>query len=198
LKQWLKHTDTELFLWLNGDGGHTIDMVMWYASKTWPWIPLFAFLLYLIYKKYGGGQFVAALICIVLAVTLSDRISVELFKEVVRRYRPSRLAELQGLIHFVKDENGNNYIGGMYGFVSSHAANCAASLVFFVALMRPIKMWLIVLLAAWYCLVAYSRIYLGVHFPADVVGGFMLGSVCGAFAAWLFFFISKQMKLHHT
>ncbi len=173
----MNQLDTDLFLFLNGDLGSVVDQLMWFASKTWPWIPVYAILIYTIYKRFSLKLFLLAVVGIALCVFLSDRISFEFLKNTVMRLRPSRVPELQGMIHHVKDANGNFYIGGMYGFVSSHAANYAAIITFYLLIMRPVKRWLVALLIAWCLLISYSRIYLGVHYPGDILGGYVLGIV---------------------
>lgn len=109
---------------------------------------------------------------------MADRISVEAFKEVFQRYRPSHNLEIKSLVHSVEKSQGNPYLGGMYGFVSSHAANFFAIATFLIAVFRRFsKKWY--WLFAWAAIIAYSRIYLGVHYPADVFVGGLLGFTIG-------------------
>lgn len=126
-----------------------------------------------------------------LVVCLTDRTSSGIIKEWVQRLRPSREPDLQGLIHFVKDENGNNYIGGMYGFVSSHAANYSGVVSLFLMLMWPLKRIYVALLVFWVVLISFSRIYLGVHYPADLVGGWIVGII----SALIVYFLLRRSVL---
>lgn len=84
------------------------------------------------------------------------------------RYRPSHNFDLQGLVHLV-----NGYSGGLFGFVSSHAANSFGIAIFTALFLKNKWYWIFILL--WAVLVSYSRIYLGVHYPADIIGGMVLG-----------------------
>lgn len=189
----MNQLDTDLFLFLNGDLGSAVDQLMWYVSKTWPWIPVYAILIYTIYKRLSLKLFLLAVVGIALCVFLSDRISFEFLKNTVMRLRPSREPGLQGMIHHVKDANGNFYIGGMYGFVSSHAANYAAIITFYLLIMRPVKRWLVALLIAWCLLISYSRIYLGVHYPGDIVGGYVLGILVAFLVYGLYKFMARRI-----
>jgi undecaprenyl-diphosphatase len=118
------------------------------------------------------------LLGVAVVVTLGDRISVELFKEVFQRYRPSRNLEMYDLVHVV-----NEYRGGKYGFVSSHATNFFGTATFlFMVFRKPYPKWapFVFLFSG---LVAYTRIYLGVHYPADIVCGAIIGALIG----WIIF-----------
>lgn len=100
------------------------------------------------------------------------------FKPMVARLRPSHQPELASLVHVVTSPDGGLYRGGLYGFYSSHAANLAAAITMFIVLARPKKSIAAFLLAVVF-LVGYSRIYLGVHYPSDILMGFMVGSASG-------------------
>lgn len=162
---------------------------MWYVSWTATWIPLFIFFVYYAYRKGGikfmGVLLLSAAICIVLA----DVISVHGFKENFERYRPTHNLKIGPLVKTVIKPNGEEYRGGQYGFLSSHAANFGAvSFLLFLHFRRYSKWWY--LLFAWLGLIAYSRIYLGVHYPSDIVAGALLGVTIGYFIyrvsqAWL-------------
>ena len=113
---------------------------------------------------------------IAVIIALSDGISSGIIKDSVKRYRPSHNNEISNQIHVYTEANGNEYRGGQYGFVSSHAANCfAVALFVFLLLKRKSKQWGWLFL--WASIVAYSRIYLGVHYPADVLGGAFVGVI---------------------
>ena len=182
--EWLEQIDRDLFLWLNALHAHWLDYPMVLISEKRFWIPLYLFLSYLLYKHYGWKATLWALLGAALVITAADRISVECFKEVFLRYRPSWNTELADQIHLV-----DSYRGGKYGFVSSHAANHFAIGTYLFLLLRKFYPKGAYLLLVWAVLVAYSRIYLGVHYPADVAVGGLVGAAIG----WLIYLLFKRL-----
>ncbi len=169
--------DRELFLALNGAHNAFLDFVMWWASDKFIWIPVYAVLLYLLWRRYKGKIWVVVLFTAFL-VFLSDQVSVHLFKDVFQRLRPCHEPSLAGMVHIVNDK-----CGGQYGFYSSHASNIFAIAVFFLYLVKE-KSWKYYLpVLLWALLIAYSRIYLGVHYPGDVAAGALMGSLLGFLVA---------------
>ena len=161
--------DRSLFLFLNGLHASWLDPLMGWISGTWTWLPLYGVLLFLVWKEGGWRRLVAYLVCVGLVVLLADRISVVAFKDVVQRLRPSHDPLLAGSVYLP-----TGYRGGLYGFVSSHAAN-----VWGVALLSLLWLrrgWVTWLLCLWAMLVCYSRIYLGLHYPGDLLCGGLLGA----------------------
>lgn len=171
----LNQLDTDLFLALNGVHNDLLDFVMWWTSDKYIWIPLYALFFYLLWKKYRQKIWIV-MVFAALLIFLSDQISVHLFKDVFQRLRPCHEPALAGLVHTV-----NGKCGGEFGFYSSHASNTFAIAVFILALLRNKLLILPVLL--WALLIAYSRIYLGVHYPGDVFAGAMAGVLLGYFLA---------------
>lgn len=181
----LNDLDTKLFLFLNGLHSEAFDNIMvWISGKT-TWWPFYLLLLF-----YLGWtrrwQLVVIVLSISLAVTLADQTSVQLFKEVFERLRPCKEPALQDLVHLV-----NGKCGGMYGFVSSHAANTFAVAMLLLLIVR--KGWFTALMLIWATVVGYSRIYLGVHYPGDVLGGALLGVLCGLLVYLLFAWTIKKL-----
>jgi undecaprenyl-diphosphatase len=167
----LETIDKALFLVLNGAHADWLDPVMWFFSKKAVWIPFYLFLLILFITQYGWRQTIVWILpAAALLIALSDQSSVHLFKRVFERYRPCHNLEIQAYVHLV-----NNYCGGKFGFVSSHASNTFA-LAFFVTRLSKWKSLSIVIFI-WAIVVSYSRIYLGVHYPADILGGALLGTI---------------------
>ncbi|MCF8235951.1 MAG: phosphatase PAP2 family protein [Bacteroidales bacterium] len=165
--------DKELFLYLNGLHKPFLNQLMFYISEKWIWVPLYAFFVYLMWTRYRK-HFWITLIGAAVLVTLSDQIHLHLFKNAFERLRPTYDPAIQHMVHTV-----NNYRGGQYGFVSGHATNSFAVATFVSVLLAGKYKWLTPLVLFWAALVSYSRIYLGVHFPGDILGGMLLGSFLG-------------------
>ncbi|MFK7755626.1 MAG: phosphatase PAP2 family protein [Flavobacteriales bacterium] len=181
----LDKIDRSIFLALNGMNAEWLDPIMWYISQPLCSLPVYLIFIYLAYKKYGRNGVLWLLLGIGLVVLLADNIHREAFKNVFERLRPSRNPELEGLVHLVtKPHDGKLYTGGRFGFISGHASNFAGIAVFCSLFLRP-KRLAIILFLAWATLICYSRIYLGVHYPGDILGGIMLGTVIGFFSHFL-------------
>ncbi len=174
----LNQIDTQLFLFLNGFHTDTFDKIMVWISGKVTWWPFYLLLLaYLAWKR--RLQIFPIILFITFCITLTDQASVHLFKEVFERLRPCREPALEGMVHMV-----NGKCGGLYGFVSSHAANSFGVAILLLLIIR--KHWFAAVMLFWAALVSYSRIYLGVHYPGDILGGAMLGMLCGYLVYLLF------------
>ncbi len=169
--------DSDILLWINGHYEGWLDEVMWTvsAAKTWAW--LYVALVILLVKKFHNWKLVLLiLVGFGIAVGLSDYLCSGILKPLVCRLRPTHEPALDPL-HLVR-----GYTGGLYGFCSSHAANTMAVALLFSLLYKDARAT--VSLMAWVALNCYSRMYLGVHYPSDIIAGLLIGSLW-ALLVWL-------------
>lgn len=166
----LIHIDQQWLIAINHWYAPWADQVMWLISGKLTWLPLYALLIGLLFWRFGWKRALVMLAAFGVAVGLSDYISSGIIKHWVCRPRPTHEPALEGLLHIV-----NDYRGGAYGFVSSHAANTVSCALLFSLIWRNWKATLP--LMVWVALNCYSRMYLGVHYPGDIIGGLMVGSL---------------------
>ena len=169
--------DSDILLWINGHYAEWADMLMWGVSRASTWWLLYVLLLGLIIWRYRSWKAVLLIIAgFAVAVGLSDFICSGVLKPLVCRYRPTHEPALDP-VHLV-----NGYIGGRYGFCSSHAANTMACATLFCLLFR--HKIATALLMLWVALNCYSRMYLGVHYPTDIIAGLAVGALMAVLVYW--------------
>ena len=176
----LLQKDIELLIYLNNIGTVQWDGFWLVITNKFSAIPLYLLLLYFTYKQYGIKKTFIAILFIALLITISDQSS-NLFKFGIKRLRPCYNENISHLIRLVKEN-----CGGRYSFFSAHASNAMAIAIFFsLSLIKELKI-IVPFLLIWAFLVAYSRVYIGVHFPLDVVAGMLLGIFYGFLVYKLF------------
>lgn len=165
--------DSDLFLFLNGLHTDWLDKVMIAITQMWVWAPLYLLLIYWTVKQYGKRCWWIFL-TIGIVVLCSDQLSAHVCKPLFQRLRPCYNPNFQDLIHLPK-----GMAGGRYGFVSSHAANTFAVAAFLTAALHKNYKWIGIVLYIWAFISSYSRIYLGFHYPGDILCGALLGILIG-------------------
>ena len=179
--EFLDKLDKSIFLFLNGIHSPFWDNAMYWISGDTSWLFLYIILLIALAIKYRW-RMIFVVLAVALVITASDQFSVHFFKEILMRLRPCHDPEISGLVHIV-----NDHCGGKFGFVSSHAANTFALAMLTSGLFKnKYFTWFIF---AWATIVSYSRIYLGVHYPGDIIGGALLG----IFLGWVVFLLYQYL-----
>lgn len=166
----IKYAEYEWFLWLNSFHSPFWDTVMFWVTYRFTWVPLYLFIIYFLYKNIRQ-DFVRSLLFVLISVGLADRITSGLMKPYFQRLRPCHDPMIQHIVHVV----GN--CGGQYGFASSHASNCFAlvAALFILFKTHKVETKMLLFLSIWAIIVSYSRIYVGVHFPTDILFGGLIG-----------------------
>ena len=183
--------DNELFLYLNTLGSEPWD-VLWLTitNKLFFGPVLGLILFYFLYKKFGFKSVVFLVFVLALIITFTDQ-STNLFKRVFERTRPCRTEGVMEHMRFIAVRCG------LYGFFSGHASNSMAVAVFGGLLLKPFYKWIIYVLVGISFIVAYSRIYVGVHYPLDIVCGLIFGAISGYLFHKLAKYLLKRFQLYN-
>ena len=181
----LLHIDHDLFTFLNGLHSAWMDPVQYWISNKFIWIPFYAFLLFLLFKHYKKRA-VLAVVFIVTLITSTDQLS-GFSKRYAGRYRPCR----EESWHRPRPHLVDNHCGGAYGFFSAHASSAFGLAVFVGTLLMPVFNHARKYMLFWAAIVAYSRVYLGVHYPSDIFVGALVGLFLGFLFTALFKWLSQ-------
>lgn len=176
--------ERDLFLLLNGPHTPYLDGVMYLISDKWPWVIYAVLFLLTMTWKQAKGEVVLFILGMLLVIFLADGVSSGIFKPLVQRYRPTHHPLTEDTVRTVLD-----YRGGDFGFISGHAANFMA-LALFTSLVIKHRLYTILSFMV-ATTVAYSRIYLGVHFITDIIPGIIVGLLCG----WVSYVIYRESRI---
>lgn len=165
--------DKQAMIFLNNLGSSTFDPFWILVSEKWFWIPLYVIFLYFLYKNFNKKSLFYILLFIALGITASDQIA-NIFKFGFERLRPCHDPSLEGLLREVK-------CGGKFGFYSAHSSNSFFVATYLTILLGKKIKQLPYFLFVWAAIVAYSRVYLGMHFPGDIIVGAIMGILLALF-----------------
>ena len=186
--QWLIDIDEQLLLAINGCHNEYFDHFMYLFSDRWIWVPMYVAILYVMVRNFSIRKTIVCMIAIALTITIADQVGASLIRPIVERLRPSNPDNpISEAVHIV-----NNYRSGKYGFPSCHAAN-TFGLAFFVCFLFR-RRWLTAFLMFWAVVTCYSRVYLGLHYPGDLLFGMILGLL----SATMVYLIMQKLIPEHS
>ena len=191
--EYLNDIDSSMLLTVNGLNDAFQDALWWMVTAKWSSLLLLLVLVWVLLRQ-NRRHAILLLVMLALAILLADQVASGVIKQLVERLRPTHDPSLGDLVHVV-----NGYRGGMYGFVSSHAANsfAASTLLALVIRRRAVALGLV----GWALLQCYSRVYLGVHYPGDILGGILVGVAVGWLVWRLMRWVERRWRLpsgHYT
>ena len=185
----INELDQSLLFAANGNHTPFLDDFMYVVTGKLVWIPFYAFLIFLMQRRFGWKRTGIALVGIVLMILMADQICSHVIRPFVCRLRPSNpdnpISQFITLVHGVK--------GGRYGFPSCHGANTAALATFLIMQFRTRAIAITMIL--WMLLLSYSRVYMGVHYPTDILVGWLVGSF-SAMTIWILG--CRYANFHHA
>ena len=185
--EYLDKVDRQLFLFINGIHHEFWDSLMFQITCKAIWIPMYILIIYSVIKVYKKNA-IWILAGVILAVIFSDQLITTIIKPFFGRLRPSHDPGMQDLVHLV-----NGYSGGRYSFVSGHAAT-SFGMAFYLWLTVRDKIKWVGYLFLWATVYSYSRIYLGVHYPADIILGALVGMAVSYFIFNSLIYIKQRWK----
>ncbi len=180
----LVELDKEIFLYLNNLGTSFFDPFWLFITHKFSSIPFYAFLVYLLYKNFGLQKTIMALVVVAMMITITDQFSMAI-KHSVERLRPCREPSLEGMGRFITR-------CGSYGYFSGHATSSFALAIYLSLVFKKTYKYFFVAMIIWALFVSYSRIYVGVHYPGDVLTGMLVGSLIGFGCFCLYKLLSKR------
>ncbi|ASW76401.1 phosphoesterase [Chryseobacterium piperi] len=180
--------DKKIFLYLNNLGDSSFDQFWMLISSTWIWVPLYIIFLYFLYKNYPLKSLAYILLFILIGTTVSDQVA-SIFKYGVARLRPCHDPTIDHYMRIVK-------CGGQFGFYSAHASNTFFLATYLSVLLKKKLKWFPYAIFVWAVVVSYSRIYLGVHFPIDILVGAFVGLLLGVIFSALAKKVIKKQTIH--
>lgn len=183
--------DLNIFLFLNGLHSSWADVFFYWVSNRFIWLPFYALLAFFLIRKWRKKS-IPIFIALALCIFLTDQ-SCNLIKHSVQRPRPSHEPGLCEQVHLVAKPDGTLYRGGPYSFPSSHAANAMAMALFVIFYLSEKRKWVVASMLLWVLLLSYSRIYLGVHYPSDLMAGWIIGA-CWATLLWRTVLLIQNLK----
>lgn len=194
--EWILDIDRDLLLHINSWYSTYPDYIMSFITDKWSGVPIYAMVLFFLFYKRNPKVAVIMLIAILLTFALTDFLGVHLFKNVFKKFRPGHDPLTMDFVRILDP------YGGKYGFISNHAANFFGFALVSSAFLK--KRWYTIFIFSWAIAVAYSRLYLGKHFPLDVICGAMFGALVG-YAILLFhrflvnkFLLYQRLNVKHT
>ncbi len=180
--------DRNLFFAINGTHSYFTDCFMWLYSGRMIWIPITLFMIgFIIYKK-NWKEWLPVLVALVILFLLCDKITSDIIKPYFARLRPTHNPDIMEQVRTLY-----GYTAGRYGFVSSHAANASGLAVFSSLLFKNKRYTLVIVI--WAVIMGYSRIYLGIHYMSDVLGGMIIGSFIGYLTYFLYSFSINKLSV---
>lgn len=177
--------DKELFIYLNSLGSERFDGFWLFITKQVNWIPVFAIFLYLVFKHLGWRHALLIIVVMALLITLTDQTTNYLFKYRFQRLRPGSDPALHGLIRAVQTRTS-------FSFISGHASNSMAAAFFLYTVLKPYLKYM-GLIFLWPLIFAYSRIYLGLHYPGDIICGYIWGILMSLLMLKFYIYLRDKM-----
>jgi len=179
--EYLIHLDKQFFIFLNNLGSTPFDDIWLLITKQINWTPFFLILLFILFKKLSSKKLGIAILIVAALITFTNEIT-DVIKFSIQRIRPCNDETLTGLIRVIKDSD-------TYSYFSGHASNSTAAMMFVFLILRKHYKYSY-LLFLYPLIFAYSRIYLGLHFPLDIISGYVFGGCTG----FLFYFLFEKIS----